>query len=104
MHFLLQRRCRERAPNTVCSLRPPCLVSSDTPTQNRAESDAPFTWTVGSLETRRVLVKAVIVCGQWVGDSLWLNVRVVEQRRVAHARIRLAGLAAVRVPLARTVP
>jgi hypothetical protein len=49
------------------------------PTQNRAESDAPFAWTAGSLPTCWVLVEAVIIGGQWV-DSIWFNVGVVEKR------------------------
>jgi hypothetical protein len=63
------------------------------PTQNRAESDAPFAWTVGSLgslETCRVLVEAVIVGGQRVVDSIWFNVGVVDQRRIAVGRSPLA--------------
>jgi hypothetical protein len=57
------------------------------PTQ---ESDAPFAWTVGSLETCRVLVEAVIVGGQWIVDSIWFNVGVVDQRRIAVGRSPLA--------------
>jgi hypothetical protein len=44
------------------------------PTQKRAKSDAPFAWTVASLETCRVLVEAVIIGGQWVVDSIWFDV------------------------------
>ena len=48
------------------------------PTQKRAESDASFAGRAGSLVTRRVLVEAVIVGGQWVVDSIWFNVGVVD--------------------------
>jgi len=74
------------------------------PTQKRAESDASFAGRAGSLVTRRVLVEAVIVGGQWVVDSIWFNVGVVDQRRIAVGRSPLACARAVRVTLARTVP
>ncbi|HEV3423333.1 MAG TPA: hypothetical protein VG105_06030 [Paraburkholderia sp.] len=64
------------------------------PTQKRAESDAPFAARAGSLVTRRVLVEAVIVGGQWVVDSIWFNVGVVDAvDRIPRRTVRAPGIA-----------
>jgi hypothetical protein len=62
------------------------------PTQKRAESDAPFAGRAGPLVTRRVLVEAVIVGGQWVVDSIWFNVGVVDAvGRIPRRTVRAPG-------------
>jgi len=75
----------------------PCLVRNgyaDAKSRGKRHSICVL---LGSLPTCRVLVEAVIIVGQWVVDSIWFNVGVVYQRRIAVGCSPLACACAVRV-------